>query len=267
MLNIHLGPHKTASTYIQSVFKNSSWKQGFRYFNIFESRGGLLAELQACREGELPVRLQDSSLNYVLSDENMIGGPAGPLNMYPNVSASLRFATGRGAHLFFALRPYHELFVSSWTETLRFRPYFPFREGPEGRGYPEIMAELEQNVKPEAITLWDYRDFRHNSRSIMELISGGGISAWGEADAESSRVTPSADAVDLYEKLVPHISRASQPAVFNVIRQCAPMNTDRRPQPYKMSDIARLEERFARDLALLHDRYGLYGWGHPDETL
>lgn len=258
MLNIHLGPHKTATTYLQSVMKNSEWLPGYRYFDIFESRREVLSQVRDCAEGELPACMSDSSLNYVYSDENLIGGPQGPLNMYPQAASSLKWSKGHKPNLFFALRPYHEIYVSSWLESLRFSPFFKFREGPAERGYVQVLEEIDSYVEPGTFTLWMYSDFRDHPEEIINMISGGGIKTFGEHDSGSERLSPTRQEVDLYTKVVPYVGRKFQAEVFNIIRNSMTVKSEEKFQPFSESDIDRLKDRFLRDVEIIRDKFGIW---------
>jgi len=258
LLNIHIGPHKTATTYIQSVLKNSVWKDGYQYYDIYRSRRDILPALNVSQAGVLPEFLQDESKVHILSDENLIGGPQGPINMYPGAASSLKWAQGHGANVYFSLRPYDEIFVSSWVESLRFYPYFPFKEGPPNRGYHHVLAEVEKQIDPSKIVTWMYSDFRDNSQDIMQLIAGGGIAEFGQHEAGDERFSPSKTVVELYRDISGYVKPEKQHEVFNILREHPQMGERGKFIPYSQSDVERLKERFERDCEKIASRYGIW---------
>ncbi len=258
MLNIHIGPHKTATTYIQSILKNSKWKDGYQYYDIYRSRRDILPALNAAGAGALPEFLEDQSQCHILSDENLIGGPQGPINMYPGAASKLKWAKGHSADIFFALRPYDEIFVSSWIESLRFYPYFPFKEGPPNRGYHHVLAEIEKEIDPGKIVTWMYSDFRDNSKDIIQLIASDGIEELGEHEQGDERFSPSNTVVELYQEISAYVKPEKQTEVFRILREHPQMGERGKFLPYSKSDLQRLKERFDKDCEKFKSRYGIW---------
>jgi len=178
--------------------------------------------------------------------------------MYPGAASALKWASGNSANIYFSLRPYHEIYVSSWIESLRFYPYFPFREGPSNRGYHHVLAEIERQINPGSMNIWLYSDFRSNSTDIMQLIAGGGISKWGAHDSGDERISPSGLVVDLYANLSKFAPESRQPELFKVLRETPELSIDRKYTPYNPSDIERLTEKFLKDCEKIRSRYGIW---------
>lgn len=203
---VHLGVHKTATTFIQSQLANNRQalaKKGFgmagiwavrkRFTNLFDrlawfdpvwrflTRPILRRRLERLM-GESESRRLDA---FLLSDENLIGTLAANYvfgRLYPWAGMRARILAGllaaHDVHYYLCIRRYPDYLVSSWLQLASkgkppaFEKYVE-KFQPEGRGWAELVADLAAAVGRERITVWTYDWFTEDPRRVFTLLAPG----------------------------------------------------------------------------------------------
>jgi hypothetical protein len=200
---LHLGAHKTATTFIQKNLAASRAMfdaQGWTVVHFHEEQPKLHRIFRALRKGQrLHARarvesyfeqLKTSPQNIMFTCEGMLGSPRnlGPAGLYPDRVAAAKllreFFTGCDVTLGFALRNFADFLESIYC----------YLVGMEG--YSESFEDFIADVDPKDITwlglaedlcelfgagnvrLWTFEEFRKNSTSsYMKLMDVAGINS------------------------------------------------------------------------------------------
>lgn len=122
----------------------------------------------------------DPDRALILSEENIPGRMFHFYKGYFFPSADLRLTMLRAAlgvapeHVLFVIRDYSQLFVSSFRKRAEAKKVPPFRNiAPNmlamARGWPEVIADIQQGLQPERLTVVEY-DRRGESRSLLSRL-------------------------------------------------------------------------------------------------
>lgn len=199
---VHLGVHKTATTFIQSQLANNRqalaekgfgvsgiWAVRKRFTNLFDRLSWidpvwrLLTRPVLRRRLDALIAESGAREAYLLSDENLAGTIAANHffgRLYPwtamrarQLSALLR---GHDVHYFVCVRRYPDYLVSSWLQLASrgkppaFEKYIE-RFSPEERGWSELVRDLAAAVGRERLTVWTYDWFAEDPQRVFELLA------------------------------------------------------------------------------------------------
>lgn len=237
-VNVHLGVHKTATTFIQAQLHDhrSMLAEGrIRYAGIsavrrsFTSLFDVLAwtdRLGAAATRPLLARRLDALIRgqgrgdtFILSDENLLGLISANYwtgRLYPGAHRRLRMLDsllkGSEARYFLSIRRYPDYLTSSWLQLASrgrapaFDRYLAkFRPG--CRGWSEIVADMAAACGPERLTVWTYDWLSADPGRVFGLLAPG--VAFTVPDEELRRdVLPSLTlkGLKVLEELRPHLS-------------------------------------------------------------
>lgn len=232
---LHLGLHKTGTTWIQDVLtanegalraagigtvRRRVMRQRFNP-GIVEGR----PEATAAARRFLSSRLQPAGLTrLILSEENMLGVPARMVRaarLYPSHPmrlaglAAILAGAGTPVEVCLALRPQDEFGRALYLEALMNRDG-PFRPPAEfaaawARACPSFvpLVRAVTAALPDAqVTLWPFAAFRDDPHAILRLLAGEGAPALADAAADR-RESPRRGAV--LEKLARRGCPATDP--------------------------------------------------------
>ncbi len=202
-IHIHLGAHKTATTFIQNWLANHQsflkghaiayvpleklrkqftqdfWKILNNRPNIGEEaiaqlRELLFAEATACGYDLGATRL------FVLSEENLLGSLSSLHSkgkFYPNLKRRMRLLAqlfeGYELQPFIALRSYSEFYPSAYAEMLRqdqIQTFDAYLEGLDlaGNSWPKVVKGIESSLGP--VQVWAYEHFKDNSHKVLAAL-------------------------------------------------------------------------------------------------
>jgi mRNA-degrading endonuclease YafQ of YafQ-DinJ toxin-antitoxin module len=207
MLNvhIHLGAHKTASTFIQEQLrynKDTLKNEGIYYVPLWVTRGQFLQKFHAIVKNEdnvdndvytelrrqifkeVEVTVPQSKLHtIIISDENILGGLgllARTGEMYTNIEKRIsivkRIFDGDNVKIFFSIRDYNSFYASAYSEAFRSSDYrkdfesFTNHLKILNNSWLNIINCLSNNFDKENIWLWKYEDFKNNEHTIIKKI-------------------------------------------------------------------------------------------------
>jgi hypothetical protein len=282
-VHIHLGAHKTATTFIQAQLHDNraalasagyavtGISQMRRQFtNSFDrlswldpvwflaTRPYLSKRLTAltggARQGSTVV-LSDENLSGLLSVNYLTG------RLYPRAGARARMLDGivgaREAHYFFCIRRYPDYLTSSWLQLASrgrapsFEKYLA-RFHPVRPGWASVIADLARSIGPERLTVWTYDWFREDPARVFALLAPG---AALDVPAEELRrdVLPSLTAKGLkaMTALKPCLSKAEFEAMGRLMRNFPFEEPNPRLEISDPALIDAYEQKYLKDLELI----------------
>lgn len=232
-LHIHLGVHKTASTFLQDcialhrrelAFSGINWLGPAEIRDIVVRAVNLQSKQTNRQVHQLDYLRKKASLLFsevkhantvVLSDENLLGGCRKAFceaGFYPNLTQRMR-ALGsllpiKATKIFLAVRSPETFATSAYCESLlhakqfiNFSSYFA-----EARTstllWSELVYRLRQSFQDAQIVVWKYEEFALVAEQILELLLGkeGAKMVLPLPISERNRPSLSALAVDLLEQ-------------------------------------------------------------------
>lgn len=200
-IHLHLGAHKTATTYVQeNLAKNipALLKQGVLYLSIEETRKKLTKSIsmlsKAARSSPVLARHRQMVLDgfgcerlerchtILISEENLPTTPGifvrgfGYSKLGDNLKY-LRDELGSNISVFFSIRNYPDFLASMYSETIRNRPYFSFKDFVEPNNnyqdlWPKTYEQLAQIFGESNVTLWDFQDTVTRPHDVLAMLTG-----------------------------------------------------------------------------------------------
>jgi hypothetical protein len=209
-VHLHLGAHKTATTFIQDTLKDNGsllTSKGVYFMPLSEMRakrhetakpltGQILSLSQANRpSGQLPEMRRDILNSYqpdrlknchtvLISEENLSLYLNGFFNRnaYSEMAdrlAHLREEIGPRLKVFFSIRDYPDFLSSVYVEILRHHHYLSFGDFLNGlcEDLPNLWTEAYHNLVQlfgeENVTIWDFNDTVKNPQAVLSMLTGG----------------------------------------------------------------------------------------------
>ncbi|KJV05586.1 hypothetical protein VZ94_17165 [Methylocucumis oryzae] len=201
-VHIHLGAHKTASTFIQNwlskhmeflaqnqiayiplarlrqKFMPAFWRAVENSTQISDKQGQLL-ECLYTETRDLGFDLANTKL-LLLSEENLLGG----LNtlvtqglLYPRLEQRMnvlaQLFNDFPLHTFLAIRNYADFYPSAYAETIRHQYLKSYDEflthlAWQNNSWLQVIATIQASLAP--LTLWAYEDFREHTAAILSAL-------------------------------------------------------------------------------------------------
>ena len=201
---VHLGVHKTATTFIQSQLANNRpvlaekgfgmsgiWAVRRRFTNLFDRLSWFDPVWRFLTRPALRKRLDrlfaetPGAKTYLLSDENLPGTLSANYlfgRLYPWAGMRAKMLdgvlAGHDTHYFLCIRRYPDYLVSSWLQLASkgrppaFEKYVE-KFAPDRRGWAELVADLARAVGPERLTVWTYDWFAEDPRRVFDMLAPG----------------------------------------------------------------------------------------------
>jgi len=204
-IHVHLGVHKTATTFIQSQLHEAQallaagrigfagiWTVRRRFTQMFDRLAWFDPVWKPFVRAYLRRHLNDILLpqerkvdTFILSDENLLGlifvnywtG-----RLYPHAGRRVRMlsdiARDHDLHYFVAIRRYPDYLASSWLQLASrgrapsFEKYLR-RFPSHSPGWAEMIGDLVRLVGPERLTVWTYDWFDGDPVKALELLAPG----------------------------------------------------------------------------------------------
>ena len=212
-IHVHLGVHKTATTFIQSQLANNKpmlarsgfvvagiWVVRKRFTNLFDRLAWFdpfwwwLTRPYLKRRLDSLIGAAKPSDTFILSDENIIGLIAANFwmrRLYPGAARRTRILSSllkeHDVHYFICIRRYADYLTSSWLQLAAkgrapaFETYlskFP----PSTPGWSELVAGLSKQCGPEKLTVWTYDWFNEDPVRVFGLLAPGMVFAVPEEE-------------------------------------------------------------------------------------
>lgn len=181
-VKLHLGVHKTASTYIQDTLeynlKSNMKFKNIHYFSLDEFRKkrkyyGLRNSFNLNKRNEYAI----------YSDENLLGGNLGPLygNIYKNNDMIIRniinYINCEDIEIIFVLRPFSTYLPSSYCEMLRHHKFVTYEEYVSNLNnlfdlsWFDIFKNTIENNQNIKFSIYNFANFTNNKYKILKNIS------------------------------------------------------------------------------------------------
>lgn len=200
-IHLHLGAHKTATTYIQRILatnKDTLLENGVFYLPLAQTRAKLSKQIMGLsRKGrrsadlvshrqaildELSGKGLERCHTVLISDENLLGSPGRfkKGNVYetiPDDWKNVHTELGPNITVSFSIRDYPGFLTSIYAEILRRNRYFPFdmflslyREPPTF--WSGVYQGLSTAFGAQNVTLWDYKDTVRHPDRVVAMLTG-----------------------------------------------------------------------------------------------
>lgn len=221
-IHLHLGAHKTATTYIQTELSRNARTlaaNGIAYIPMREFRSwrrSLLRFGARLSAGPSHVKFDrrlrkwnpERSPTCIISDENMIGTCGGIVSagkLYPQLRTKLGTVAGmlseHKLRLFISIRCYASFYAAAYCEALRYgngcsAEVFKQRLDPASRRWRDVLAEIADLFPASSIVVWPYETFRQSQAEIFDALAGKEIANRLHLSSEVLRSSPSQAAID-----------------------------------------------------------------------
>jgi hypothetical protein len=195
LISLHLGAHKTASTYIQKSLGQSRDRlreRGVGYLPLKEVRSAITKRLSISGWMD-PVELRPATRRLlrehrsydvlIISDENIIGGLKPKLGEYyydrrRRVRRLLRAIGCNGVKVFFATRSYDTFISSMYCECIRHNPFLDAQSyvteiDIESFSWMGVIGTFVGLVGAENVVVWPYEDFSLLERQVFASLTAG----------------------------------------------------------------------------------------------
>lgn len=201
---LHLGAHKTASTYLQKRMGRSQGRLR-RHLISFHGPKSLrprvnlaLGDGKGMSRAEAHMRRRDCILRLideeqaigtrrlVLSEEQLLGplrdmilGRDFYQDAYDHLAPMAAALEGRPIHILLSVRSYAQFLASVYGQVIRGWRFMPFDQKTrslllnQSRGWSELVEEVIDLFPSAArITLWRYEDFSHVEDKVLDHLAG-----------------------------------------------------------------------------------------------
>ncbi len=265
---LHLGVHKTATTYFQSRLSNSKEalaENRIAYIPLGQLRQSVTAKLDDddfSREKMLAaISAYMDCDRLVLSDENLIGGVFKPNNnlIYDGVAQRLKkllsLLSGFQVEIFITLRSYPEYFISRYTESLRHFKFFSFERYYENIDFESVtwvdVVESLKEAGAKDITISDFKTiFADENAYFNKLLKKDNLCIKTALDSPSIRRPKiSKEAYNVVKCYGNNYSRASIAKLMNLLDNTPQKTTATEFMPFTEEQIKNFAGRYANELA------------------
>jgi len=267
---LHLGVHKTATTYLQSRLNNSTEvlsENGIAYIPLGQLRRSVTSKLDdnhfASKEMLDAIRPYMDCERLILSDENFIGGTFKPKTNLIYESATRRIKKllfllgGFQIEIFITLRSYPEYFVSRYTESLRHFRFFSFEQYYKSIDFELVTwMDVVENIKKAGakdITISDFGDiFADEKDYFYSLLKKENIVLNAADDNPTIRRSKiSKEAYDVVKYYGNKYSKSSIKKLMNLLDNTPQNSPITEFMPFTEKQIKAFAERYANELAML----------------
>jgi hypothetical protein len=188
---LHIGAHKTASTYIQNTLELNMQllsRNNINYIPLKEMRRSITSKIKFGKINTMMfsklLKANTDSIRLILSDENLIGAPGDLIKqgtIYEKSRSRLsNLCNALGDEDFFvylSVRNYETFIPSLYLELLRHHSFFSFTEFTRkfnifDISWYKIVRSLCIKFRQENITLWDFAEFRNIEDEVFSSLIG-----------------------------------------------------------------------------------------------
>lgn len=284
-VHIHLGVHKTATTYLQTVLNNNKEKlqdYNVRYFSLDEVRWPLkeLKKKTVKDAPKLSQKIKDAFEEkqlVVISEENIIGTldeHSSSRRFYPNVKPYLKKLTKNlrslGAEeikFFICLRAYDKFMTSAYCEYIKHYPFQNFNqyislEDIEEYNWHFLTEDIAEIVGQGASIFWEFEQFFKNKEKIISKLLNqdiGGLLNWNTDDGQNvRRASFSQKTIDIMELINRNenlTTKESGMLSYYVDRVFPKSERNEVFSPFSKKQIYSLRFRYERDIRKLKEKY------------
>jgi len=203
-INIHVGAHKTATTYIQKVLRanrETLSRHGIKYIPMQNIRKNLTRKILAYKyRGEsrsstvigireyIGEKFTENYRTLVISDENLIGSCREihiRSDLYPGAADRLQLLAEAlhtyDINVFICVREYVDFFPSAYSEYLRHNDFIRFEKflggiDPKREYWARVVNNIAGVFGVSKTHVWRYEDFRKGVKRVMaDLIASDDV--------------------------------------------------------------------------------------------
>ena len=289
VIRLHVGAHKTATTYIQDTLafnRDASAGAGVAFWpretvrplvhaiirQRKEAPRTTLARAKAYfspSENDPVARLRNlfsGRFDVTISDENLLGEAKDSFEgaLYPNARAQL--ITLKAAlpetrlEILVALRSYDVFLSSLYAEALRngatIRPEDAKSAQARVAGeWPRLIAAIRDTFPSARLVVWSYEDFGHLENDILAQLSGLDGASLNKRNGAQATLKPSIKAIETYLRDAPQMDWEDRMVHKRALNA-------RYPQPgpssrftlWTAEEAATLSQRYAKDVESIKSR-------------
>jgi len=189
---LHIGAHKTATSYMQKKLAlnvDLLRRRNIHYepLDVFRKEFTRLLNSQRRVESEYVDELNEKAktMTLLLSEENILGVPGDIIRKgRPYKSARERLERTSAflrrpqkPAVFLSLREYSGFMVSMYSEYIRHREFVPFREyralfEDSGFNWISLIEDVLAALPDAQLHIWDFADFRKIEKNVFEAMLG-----------------------------------------------------------------------------------------------
>jgi hypothetical protein len=271
---LHLGVHKTATTYIQKKLALNAGLLADRHIHydpldVFRKGFTSLLKEDTTRANDYVTHLMATaaSMTLLVSEENILGVP-GELVRDGRYYGRARRRLGRTAELlqtdnpeiYLGLRDYASFAVSMYCEYIRHQKFLTFADYwkivvASGFSWMTVIEDIHAAVPGARIVLWDFADFRRIEEQIFAamLDFDPGLLVNPE---RSARESFSATAIRSFEALSGALDHQDLKKIMGPVARNFPKgNLYPAFDPLDAAIKAELKTRFSADMEMIAERY------------
>ena len=286
-LHVHLGVHKTATTYLQGLLAKNLPRlnaAGVGAMPLSPFRAFLTRNLMNLPAGEF--RIEDELARFfsdgvpssirglILSDENLIGlcnGLIASGKPYQNSGKRLghlrELLKGHSITIYMSIRSYDHFTSSAYCEAMRhadqFLTFASFRGkfDIEALRWPAMIERFAAALKPAEIKLWRFEDFPGNAEAIFRDLAFGIDAGDQSVGAKAERPSFSEPAVVALETISKRLGAKAAVQLVDSITERLPKGSRKGEypafDPWSAEDHQKLSALYDQDCAAIPARYWL----------
>ena len=289
-IRIHLGAHKTATTYLQDLLDHNRAAlaaRGVAYWPRKNARDPLQSSFRADAVGGARSRLisrfaENTSRNHatrrlaelfsppmavLVSEENILGATndCTASGFYPKAGQRLSvlrdaLPDNRPVELFVAIRSYADFLASIYAESLRHGGFHSLAnlkaDGASPGGEWPALADTIRSMFPDApLVVWRYEAFRVLEPAILDRLTGGNGESLQRPDRPDAKPSASAEAIERMIEEAPALGPSER--IFRMLAleyEYPAVPGGRRFDPWTGEQRAAMDTAYRRDLTRLAAR-------------
>lgn len=277
---LHLGAHKTGTTYIQQTLAKNipalrSQDVGFARLKRARSTVTKAVNRRAPRLAANARELLDETApkcsHLILSDENLAGGLYQLFNggrLYSNMEERLQYLRTeilreKTVRVFFCIRRFDEFIPSAHAEVIKHRPFFSLNDIAisdfDRVSWVPVLQSIANVFGAANVTAWDFSQFKTSPSAVCSLISGVDESVL-TCEKGVVRKGFSQKTMDALEALRPLVGDEDLKLLMGQLSNAFPSGGGEPSyQPLSADLRQRLADRYAQDLADLQ-KLGIHWW-------
>lgn len=280
---LHLGAHKTATTYLQVLLERNvvaleQHNIGLAHPKTLRPMFAVAPRRNFPSERAHRISSRTWALNQVIdtavdlqrrrlviSEEQLIGSLRALMSgrgLYRDVQKELRAVTGalqdHPVRVMMCIRSYDSFFVSAYGQVLNGWKYLPFdarlreRLIQDNRGWPEIIADIMQALpKGSTLNLWRFEDFPVLRNKILAAMIGGDAAESLQGYMAQPVPGPSAAAIETLQAHVADHGKIENEQIRQILRRLGKDKGFPAYQPWLRSETDAFRERYEHDVSLI----------------
>lgn len=265
---LHLGVHKTATTYIQSRLLNSQnalKERGVSYIGLNELRANMTSKLGGAQWSVDDIRRtvipEFECQTLIISDENIVGGTDAPVNgrfyntAAKRVTRALKIFSDCDVEVHITVRDFKSYMISRYSESLRHFKYRSF-----GNYYSELdygtlsWYDLFDDLFDAGVDcIWatDFKSIFKDENMYFTSLLGGDFSDILEAASTGSAISRSKisqEANEVLRLVNKYYPKAAVKKVMQALDNFKQKNDPVDFNPFSINDALMLDDLYQKDL-------------------